>query len=179
MTQPDAQREPISQPFEFLIVDEFLKTLVDARALKTAFELGLVDRILEHRRGSIEALGRAVDVDQRGMRFLLDLLRANGVVEERSGDVRFSRRFVTALRYRDLLETKLDFAGFTINDFADLFTALVKNPAGVHRASALVPVVRLPPLPRHTVRELCVDASLDAHNHDIDPLRGACLLRSI
>ena len=44
MTQPNAQREPISQPFEFLIVDEFLKTLVDARALKTAFELGLIDR---------------------------------------------------------------------------------------------------------------------------------------
>jgi SAM-dependent methyltransferase len=130
MTLPSGQREPSSQPFEFLIVDEFLKTLVDARALKTAFELGLIDRLIEHRSGSIEALGRAVGADRQGLRFLLDLLRANGVVEERNGDVRFSRGFLAALRYRDLIETKLDFAGFTINDFADLFTALVKDPAG-------------------------------------------------
>jgi SAM-dependent methyltransferase len=116
---------------EFLIVDEFLKTLIDARALKTAFELGLIERLVEHRAGSIEALGRAVGADRQGMRFLLDLLRTNGVIDEREGDVRLSRRFQTALRYRDLLEAKLDFAGITINDFADLFTALIKDPAGL------------------------------------------------
>jgi SAM-dependent methyltransferase len=63
------------------------------------------------------------------MRLLLDLLKANGVVEERNGDIRFPRRFLAVLRFRDLLEMKLDFAGFLINDFADLFTGLVKNPA--------------------------------------------------
>lgn len=132
--------EPVSLPLEreqgapgdleFLIVDRFIGTMVDARALKTAFELGLVDRLLEQRSGSIEALGRALGVDAPGLRLLLDLLAANGVVEERGGDVRLGRRFLDALRYRDLLETKLDFAGFSINDFADLFTALVKEPRG-------------------------------------------------
>lgn len=115
---------------EFLVVDEFIRTMVDARALKSAFELGLVDRLLEQRSGSAEALGRALGVDAPGLRLLLDLLGANRVVEERAGDVRLSRRFLDALRYRDLLETKLDFAGFSINDFADLFTALVKEPRG-------------------------------------------------
>jgi O-methyltransferase domain len=132
------QDEPTVAPSrarDFLIVDEFLKTLADARALKTAFELGLIDRMVEHRRGSIEALGRAIGADRQGMRFLLDLLRANGVVEEHSGDVRLTRRFLDALRYRDLLETKLDFAGLTINDFADLFTALIKD-AGAFTARA-------------------------------------------
>lgn len=33
-----------------------------------------------------------------------------------------------ALRYRDLLEIKLDYAGFVLNDFADLFTLLVRDP---------------------------------------------------
>lgn len=47
-----------------------------------------------------------------------------------AGDVRMSRRFRDALRFRDLLETKLDFAGVAINDFADLFTALVKDSRG-------------------------------------------------
>jgi SAM-dependent methyltransferase len=37
--------------------------------------------------------------------------------------------FREALVFRDLLETRLDFAGFTLNDFADLFTALVRDPA--------------------------------------------------
>ena len=115
---------------DFLVVDEFIRTMVDARALKSAFELGLVDRLVAQRSGSVEALGRALGMDAPGLRLLLDLLAANGVVEERGGDVRLARRFLDALRYRDLLETKLDFAGFSINDFADLFTALVKEPRG-------------------------------------------------
>ena len=115
---------------EFLIVDEFLKTLVDARVLKSAFELGLVDRLVTHRTGSAEALGRMLGLDPMGGRFLLDLLAANGVVEEHGDEVRLTRRFQTALRYRDLLEMKLDYAGFTINDFADLFTTLVRNASG-------------------------------------------------
>ncbi|MGA7983668.1 MAG: methyltransferase [Burkholderiales bacterium] len=121
---------PTGEDLGFLVVDEFMRTLVDARALKTAFELGLVERLVEHRSGSVEALGRAIGADPPGLRFLLDLLTANRVVEERGGDVRLSRRFLEALRYRDLLEAKLDFAGFTINDFADLFTALVRDSRG-------------------------------------------------
>ena len=76
------------------------------------------------------ALGRALGVDQTGLRLLLDLLGANQVVTEHRGDVRLHERFNVALRYRDLLEIKLDFAGFTLNDFADLFTSLVKDPGG-------------------------------------------------
>ncbi|HUJ88281.1 MAG TPA: methyltransferase [Burkholderiales bacterium] len=128
---------PAGEDLGFLVVDEFLRTLIDARALKTAFELGLVERLLEHRHGSAEALGRAVGVDSPGLRFLLDLLCANGVTEERDGDVRLSRRFLGALRYRDLLEAKLDFAGFTLNDFADLFTALVRDPGGFSAKAGL------------------------------------------
>lgn len=135
MTPSDGQRGSSSAPLDFLIVDEFLTTLVDARALKTAFELGLIDRLIEHRSGSVEALGRALGTDRPGMRLLLDLLKANAIVEERGEDVRLTRRFLTALRYRDLLETKLDFAGLTINDFADLFTVLIKN-AGAFQGQA-------------------------------------------
>jgi hypothetical protein len=130
VTQPDTQRAPTLPAYEFLVVDEFLKTLVDARALKTAFELGLIDRLRERRGGSIEALGRTLGVDRQGLNLLLDLLKANSVLVERNGDVRLTQRFSTALRYRDLMEVKLDFAGIAINDFADLFTALIKNPGG-------------------------------------------------
>jgi hypothetical protein len=125
MTGTDTIERP--QGYGFLIVDEFLRTFVDARALKTAFELGLIDRLIEHGSGSATALGPVLGVDRQGLRFLLDLLTAGGVVQESRGDVRLTRRFQTALRYRDLLEIKLDYAGFTINDFADLFTTLIRD----------------------------------------------------
>lgn len=119
-----------SLSLNFLSVEAFIKTLVDARVLKTAFEIGLIDRLSEHRSGSVEALTRALGLDQQGMRFLLDLLGANNVTEERGGDVRLTRAFLDALRYRDLLEMKLDYCGFTMTDFADLFTTLVRNASG-------------------------------------------------
>ncbi|HEY1412859.1 MAG TPA: methyltransferase [Rhodopila sp.] len=114
----------------YLVVDDFLRGFVEARVLKTAFEIGLIDRLLEHGFGAATALAPVVGLDQAGLRFLLDLLAAAGVVQEARGDVRLTRRFQEALRYRDLLEVKLDYAGFTINDFADLFTPLVQNPSG-------------------------------------------------
>ena len=114
----------------FLVVDEFLRGLPEARALKTAFELGLIDRLLDHGAGAAQALAPVLGVDRQGLRFLLDLLAAAGVVQEHAGDVRLTRRFQAALRYRDLLEVKLDYAGFTITDFADLFTNLVQSGSG-------------------------------------------------
>lgn len=51
------------------------------------------------------------------------------MITEHRGDLRLHERFAVALRYRDLLETKLDFAGAVIDDFADLFTVLLRDPA--------------------------------------------------
>jgi SAM-dependent methyltransferase len=59
------------------------------------------------------------------------------VITEHRGDVRLHPDFARALACRDLLEAKLDFAGFTINDFADLFTDLVREPAGFMQRSRL------------------------------------------
>jgi SAM-dependent methyltransferase len=128
----------LASPLDFLAVDEFLKTIVDARALRTAFELGLIDRLLEARAGgSAEALGRVIGADAVGMRLLLDLLRTMGVTEERAGDVRLTPRFRSAMRFRDFLEAKLDFIGFVLNDFADLFTAMVKGRGGATEQARL------------------------------------------
>jgi SAM-dependent methyltransferase len=71
------------------------------------------------------------------MRLLLDLLAANGVVEERHGDVLLADRFRRALRYRDLLEVRLDYAGHVLRDFAEGFTTLLRDPAGFRRGATL------------------------------------------
>jgi len=117
-----------SRDLEYLCVDEFIKTLVDARALKTAFELRLIDHLEETTSSAIADLEKISGVDEAGLRLLLDLLAANRVIEQRDGAIRLSQRFMTALKYRDLLETKLDFANFVAPDFIDLFTSLINDP---------------------------------------------------
>lgn len=122
---------------DYLVVDGYLRTMVDARALKTAFELRLIDLLEEHGGLTEAAALKALKMDATGLHFLLSLLEANGVTERRRGQIRLQDGFSTALRYRDLLETKLDFAGFLINDFADSFTALLMDPAGFMGQSRL------------------------------------------
>jgi hypothetical protein len=91
---------------DYLRVDAFVKDAVGARALATAFELGLIDRIAAgatdpflHRR-----------VDPAGAGLLMGALRDCGVIEG-GEQVRLSRAFLDALAHRDLLEAKLDTLG--------------------------------------------------------------------
>ena len=113
---------------DYLCVDRFLGSLVDARALAAALELGLVDVLAggpEHSAADLEAACRA---DRRGLGLLLDLLRGNGVVEVDPTGVRLTPGFRSALAYRDLLEAKLSFLRMALPDFIGGFTTLVRNP---------------------------------------------------
>jgi len=127
----------MAEALNYLAVDRYLRTMIDARALKTAFELRLIDLIEEHGGLTEAAALKALKLDAAGLRFLLSLLEANGVTERRRGQIQLQEAFSAALRYRDLLETKLDFAGFLINDFADSFTALLMDPASFMGQSRL------------------------------------------
>ena len=113
---------------EYLCVDAYLDTLVGARSLKTAFELGLVDHLIQRRSSPFATIGQVTGADARGLTFLLGMLQSQRVVEQQHGDVRLHADFLKVLRYRDLLETKLNFAGFLLDDFADHFTALISDP---------------------------------------------------
>jgi len=127
----------LSDALEYLAVDRYLRTMIDARALKSAFELRLIDLLDEHGGLSEAAALKALKMDEQGLRFLVALLQANGVAERSRGQIRLQEGFRSVLRYRDLLETKLDFAGFLINDFADSFTALLMDPASFMGQSRL------------------------------------------
>lgn len=117
-----------SAEIEYLCVDDFLKTLVDARALATAFELGLIDHILQNPGVHLEDLRRALGSDERGLRFLLDLLAANQVIEEYNGKINLTQRFVEALKFQDLLKAKLEFANFVAPDVINHLTTLIHRP---------------------------------------------------
>jgi len=113
---------------DYLRVDAYIGSVIDARCLKTAFETGLIDHLLQRGSSPLHLLQQATGADERGLAMLLALLQGSGVVEQRLGDVRLQADFVSVLRYRDLLETKLDFAGFLLDDFADHFTSLIRDP---------------------------------------------------
>ena len=115
-------------PLDYLRVDRYLASVIDARALKTAFEIGLIDHLVQRGSSPASLLCKATGADERGLDFLLALLQAGGVVQSLHGDVSLQAEFRAVLRYRDLLETKLDFAGLLLDDFADHFTSLVCDP---------------------------------------------------
>ena len=129
---PAASMEPTDER-EDLCVDGFLTTLIDARALKTAFELRVIDRLAAHEAMAVADLATGFPGDGRGLRLLLDLLRTNRVVEERPRGVALSEDFRRALRFRDLLETKLEYAALVLPDFTDLFTAAIRDPETFRR----------------------------------------------
>ena len=112
-----------SEETDYLCVDAFIKGVVEARALATAFETGLIDHLIENEtaaQGEIEE--RSATQTRRAPRLLLGLLRSNNVTEEQGDRIMLTPAFIKALRYRDLLETKLEFAHLLLADFTDLFT---------------------------------------------------------
>ena len=128
--------------FEFLCVDEFIGGLVESRALASAFELGLIDLLLTDGECAPGGLETKLGLDTKALRLLSDLLAANRVVV-RSGDkIALSPAFRVALNYRDLLETKLDFANFVLPDFHELFTELLSRPGEFMRRSRVFDLFR-------------------------------------
>lgn len=121
----------------YLSVDRFIRDAVGARALASALELGLVDRLQQGPAASSRELAEFVHLDGRGMDLLAGMLCANGIIEAADGGLRLTPGFREALRYRDLLEAKLEFASLVAPDFFGLFTTLLRDPAGFFNKAKL------------------------------------------
>jgi hypothetical protein len=128
---------PITDEFEFLIVDRFLSTLIDSRTLKSAFELSLIDVLQRQQPLTFEQLSTSVPGDGQGLQLLVDLLRVNHVIECGPRGLTLTIPFQTALKFRDLLEARIDFANLVAPDVLEHFTLLLTDPAGFMRKSRL------------------------------------------
>ncbi len=109
----------------YLRVDDYLRTLLDARALKTAFEIDLIDHLRTTGSTSSDTLILTTGADPLGLRILLGLLASNRVTTAAEGTLGLDPAFQDALRFRDVLEAKLDFANLVAPDILDLFTPLL------------------------------------------------------
>jgi len=114
--------------YEYLKVDEFLNGMVESRALGTAFELGIIDYLVETRHTDLEELLMVFKLDRQGLGLMIDLLKANSVIDEDDGEIMLSKAFIKVLPYMDLLRAKLDLANLVATDVTELFTTLIKEP---------------------------------------------------
>jgi ubiquinone/menaquinone biosynthesis C-methylase UbiE len=127
MTSSDQNPRNKGKVFDYLRVDEFMKTLIDTRALGTAFETGFIDYLNKTQHSNLNDLKMRFEWDHQGLYLLINMLKANEVILEQDGEIKLSNKFKKALRYIDLLRAKLELADLVVHDFTDLFTTLVKS----------------------------------------------------
>jgi len=128
MTDLDSRRNGEIDVLDYLRVDNFLRSFLHARALRTAFELGLVEGFKKNKHFTFDELQQRCGSTREGLQLLMGLLAENQVVEKSDGKIRLMREFIGALRYQDLLIAKLEFAHLVTQDFTDLFTMLIQCP---------------------------------------------------
>src|SRR5258708_25854886 len=116
-----------SAPYDFLCVDDFLQTELDARAIRSGFETGIMDALIVHGSMSRAALAAKSRMDPEGFRLLPGLLEVNNVVRRDGDQLGLTAAFQRALGFRDLLETRIDFADLVWPDIHTLFTPLLAD----------------------------------------------------
>jgi len=137
MNSSDTPRPERNRVFDYLCVDDFIGSFTATQALKSAFELRLIDYLLQNQASTLEQIEKALGGDRRGWQFLLDLLRANQVVEISAKEIELTSRFLNALRYRDLLEAKILFCHHVAPDLLDHFSEMIVNPGQFMRQARL------------------------------------------
>jgi len=100
---------------------------MDARAIKSAMDLGILDALSANGTTSLAALSVERRVNPMGLRLLVDMLEVNGVVA-RTGDlIGLTAEFQAALCFRDLLASRIEFADLVWPDIHNFFTPLLTD----------------------------------------------------
>jgi SAM-dependent methyltransferase len=112
---------------QFLSVSAFLGTEIDARAISSAIDLGILDKLCADQAISLPGLAAERRISPAGLRLLVDLLEVNNVITRTGELIALTPAFREALRFRDLLETRIAFSDLVWPDVHTLFTALLTD----------------------------------------------------
>ena len=155
---------------DYLCVDEFVADIAGARALASALEFGIVDRLAADGACAPADLANHARLDERGAALLLGMLRAGRVIEPAGAGVRLTAAFSSALRFRELLEAKLDFAALVAPDFLESFSVLLADPERFYATARLLELFsyrrcfeRTPENLAHTARWMRFTTALTRH----------------
>jgi SAM-dependent methyltransferase len=108
----------------FRATDTFLQDVIGAKFLSTAFDLGVIDRLIAGAVSDAE-LARSFNLTRKGTDLMLGALCHGGVISRRPGASTITNAFAEALRWRDLMEARLRFAALVLPDLIDLTAPLV------------------------------------------------------
>jgi|SRR5579871_5992077 len=123
-----------AHPFD--AVERFLATTLDAAALRSAFELGLIDALATGSDRNAAVLQRRLRLPGPGWQLLVDILAAAGVLSLDDGEVDLTADFRSVLAWRDLLLARARFVSLVAADFAEHFTAFLSDlPAFMARSA--------------------------------------------
>lgn len=125
----------------YLEVEPFLAGFTQVQALQAAFTLDLIDRLEASSTHGLSAadLASGARLDPRGLSLLLDVLAAAGVVEPTWPDSswQLSDRFRAVLRFRELIECRMNFARLVTPDLLGRLDTFAASPEGFMQGSAL------------------------------------------
>ncbi len=102
---------------EFLVVERYLQDALQARTLQVAFDIGVIDQLVDSGAILKRQLFRNRACDAAGADFLTQVLVKAGVFRIDNSIVDLTPEFRTALKYRELLLTKLQFSELVAADF--------------------------------------------------------------
>jgi len=122
---------------DYLRADDFMMGAIESRALATAFELGIMEYLIETRHADFEELSAVFRLDPQGLHLIVDLLKANGVINGDDGEIILSAAFIKVLPFIDLLKAKLDMVNLVCTDFTDLFNVMIRDPQGFFSRSQI------------------------------------------
>ena len=122
---------------DFLIIEPFLHDAIQARTLQAAFELGIIDALEPNSCLPESQLLRNRACDTAGGRFLLQVLARSGVVSIIGESIELTETFRSALRFRDLLLTKLQFSELVAADFFNRMPQLLSSSEAFMETSKL------------------------------------------
>jgi SAM-dependent methyltransferase len=108
---------------DYLLIDRYLRSELDAQALALALRNGLLDRAA---RGPVPEAEVPVR-SSAGRRVLIDLLAANEVIELQNDSLVLTPGFRAVLPFRDLIEAKIAFAGHVARDVGALLPLLLDD----------------------------------------------------
>ncbi|MCK4841023.1 MAG: methyltransferase domain-containing protein [Methylococcales bacterium] len=127
----------VDDVYEYLCVDDFLHTFMDTQSLKCALEMGLIDYLSEQTTATKAGIQKHLCSDHAGAELLINTLLANKVVDNNKQGLQLSPQFIIALRYRDLLEAKIEFIDLIAPDVANLMTPFIQDPGSFMRDSSI------------------------------------------
>lgn len=122
---------------DYLIIEPFVADALQARMLQAAFDMGIIETLEHTEQFSPADLLKGRDCDTAGGLFLVQVLIRSGVLNSERSQLQLTKQFRDALKYRDLLTTKLSFSALVADDYFSNMPQLLRSAEDFMSSSRL------------------------------------------